>query len=57
MLISASERRSLYNLTIEDNSFIAVNKFRYLCNMIDRPNVGSINMTLHDKIQIGNRAY
>ena len=56
MLISASERRrNLYNLCTEDNSFDAVNKFRYLGNMID--NEGSINTTIHDRIQIGNRTY
>ena len=50
MLICAFERGSnLYNLFIEDNSFDAVNKFRYLGNMID--NEGSINTTIHDRIQ------
>ena len=53
MMVSALERRStLYNLCIGDNSFDAVNTFKYLGNMID--NEGSIN-TIHDTIQIGNR--
>ena len=36
IVISASERRrNVYNLWIEDNSFVAVNKFIYLGKMID----------------------
>ncbi len=38
-----------------DNSFDAVNKFRYLGNMID--NEGPINTTTRDRIQIGNTSY
>ena len=40
---------------IENNSSDAVNKFRYMGNMID--NEESINMTIHDWVQIGNRVY
>ena len=42
-------------MCIEGNSFDAINKFRYLGNTID--NEGHINTTIHDKIQIGNKAY
>ena len=53
--LSIERRINLYNLCIEDNSFHAVNKFRYLGNIID--NEVFINTTIHDRIQIGNRAY
>ena len=56
MVISTSERRrNLYNLFIEDNSFDAVSKLRYLGNLIQ--NDESINTTTHDWIQIRNREY
>ena len=45
--------RNLYNLWIEDNSFDAVNKFRYLGNVVG--NEMTINTTIHERIQIGNR--
>ena len=48
MLVSTSEmRRNLYSLSIEGNSFNAVNKFTYLVDIKD--NEGCI-YTTHDKI-------
>ena len=45
------EKKNQYNLCIESNSFDAVNKGN------TRDNEECLNITIHDRIQIGNRAF